>query len=152
MEGFVKALSRLVPAAALAAALGAMAGPVLADDAEEGRDLYIETCTKCHGLVTEDALSWTPKNLTVQTVTMPLGPPLSTVYGREAGIIADYPYSRSFKKAIQNPWIWDEDSLDGWLTYTQNFIRGSTMFLKVEEPARGKIIAYLKKYARYKPE
>ncbi len=59
------------------------------------------------------------------------------------------PYSKSFRAAIENPWNWDEDALDGWLTNSQGFIRGSTMFIKVEEPMRGKIIAYLKKYARY---
>jgi cytochrome c2 len=43
--------------------------------------------------------------------------------------------------------VWDDDALEGWLTSTQEYIRGSTMFLKVEQPARGQIIAYLKTYA-----
>lgn len=123
-----------------------------ADD-QEARDLYAHLCSKCHGLITEDVLSWTPENLTVQAVTLPLGPPLTGVYGREAGIMPNYPYSKSFVKAIANPWTWDEDSLDGWLISTQSFIRGSTMFLKVEDDAeRATIIAYLKKYAQHRPE
>jgi len=128
--------------------LGAAAG--WADDAEDGRELYINTCSKCHGLITEDAVSWTPDALLGQAVTMPLGPPLTSVYLRPAGIMADYPYSRAFRAALENPWIWDEDALDGWLTNTQDFIRSSTMFLKVEDEPRAKIIAYLKRYGTYK--
>ena len=52
---------------------------------------------------------------------------------------------------IENPWVWDEESLDLWLISSQAFIRGSTMFLKVEDAdVRQKIIGYLKKYAQYK--
>ncbi len=79
---------------------------------------------------------------------MPLGPSLTGVYMRPADIMPGYPYSKSFQE-MASGWVWDEDALDGWLTSSQDFIRGSTMFLKVEEPMRGKIIAYLKKYARY---
>ena len=123
-----------------------------ADEDAESRDLYAKTCSKCHGLITEDVLSWTPENLRVPAVTLPLGPPLSGIYMRPAGIMPDYPYSKSFLQMLENGWVWDEDALDGWLTSTQDFIPGSTMFLKVEEPIRGKIIAYLKKYAVYTPE
>jgi cytochrome c2 len=131
------------------AALLAPGAPGWAEDDQVARELYIKACSKCHGLVTEDAVSWTPQALTVPAVTMPLGPSLTGVYMRPAGIMSGYAYSKSFRAAIENPWNWDEDALDGWLTNSQGFIRGSTMFFKVEEPMRGKIIAYLKKYARY---
>ena len=130
------------------AAMLAFGAPAWADDAEDGRELYIKVCTMCHGLVAEDTVSWTPQALTVPAVTMPLGPPLTGVYMRPAGIMSGYAYSKSFR-AMATGWIWDEDALDGWLTNTQEFIRGSTMFAKVEEPTRGKIIAYLERYARY---
>lgn len=123
-----------------------------ADEAEDGRDLYSEICSKCHGLLAEDALSWTPEALHVPAVVLPLGPPLTGVYLRPAGIMSDYPYSKSFTAMLENGWIWDEAALDGWLTNSQEFIRGSTMFLSVDEPDRSKIIAYLKKYARYRSE
>lgn len=121
-----------------------------ADADEDGRQLYINTCSKCHGLITEDAVSWTPDALLRQAVTLPLGPQLTGVYMRPAGIMENYPYSRGFRAALENPWIWDEDALNGWLTSTQDFIRGSTMFLKVEDEPRAKIIAYLQRYATYK--
>jgi cytochrome c2 len=47
-------------------------------------------------------------------------------------------------------WLWDNDALAAWLTNSQQFIRGSTMWLKVGEADRAVIIAYLKKYARYR--
>lgn len=125
--------------------------PALADDAEAGREPYVNTCSKCHGLIVEDKLSWTPENLRVPAVTLPLGPSLTGVYLRPAGIMEGYPYSKAFR-ALASGWVWDEDALEGWLTSTQEYIRGSTMFLKVEQPARGQIIAYLKTYAPYRPE
>lgn len=123
----------------------------VADDAEAGRELYVTTCSKCHGLIVEDKLSWTEDTLFVPAVTLPLGPTLSGVYLRPAGIIEGYAYSRALRE-LASGWVWDEDTLDGWLTSTQEFIRGSTMFLKVEQPARGQIIAYLKRYAEYRPQ
>ena len=139
--------------ALVAGSLIATASAARADDAEDGREHYVLLCSKCHGNITEDALSWRPEALFRQAVSMPLGPPLTGVYGREAGTMPNYPYSNAFTAAIENPWTWDEDSLDGWLVSTQDFIRGSTMFLKVEDDAiRGKVIAYLKKYAQYTPE
>lgn len=126
-------------------------GPALADDVEAGRELYVNTCSKCHGLIVEDQLSWIPENLLVPAVTLPLGPSLTGVYLRPAGIMEGYPYSKAFR-ALASGWVWDEDALDGWLTSSQEYIRGSTMFLKVEQPTRGQIIAYLKKYAEYRPE
>ena len=126
-------------------------GPaVFAGDAEAGREPYVKTCSKCHGLIVEDKVSWKIGNLLVPAVTMPLGPSLSGVYLRPAGIVEGYRYSKAFR-AMATGWVWDEEALDGWLTSSQEFIRGSTMFLKVEQPDRGQIIAYLERYAPYRP-
>ena len=143
---------RLSLACLLVLGCSVVRGPAaLADDAEAGRELYVETCSKCHGLIVEDKVSWRPETLMVPTVTMPLGPPLSGVYLRPAGIMEGYAYSKALR-AMATGWVWDEDALDGWLTSSQEFIRGSTMFLKVGQPARGEIIAYLKRYAEYQAE
>ncbi|MDP6342757.1 MAG: hypothetical protein QF578_14195 [Alphaproteobacteria bacterium] len=123
--------------------------PALAEGDDEARTLYAKVCSKCHGLIQEDKLSWRPENLYVPAVTLPLGPNLSGIYLRPAGSIEGYPYSRAFRE-LATGWVWDEDALDTWLTSSQEFVRGSTMYLKVKQPTRGKIIAYLKKYARYK--
>jgi cytochrome c2 len=125
----------------------------LADDAEAGREPYVKTCSKCHGLITEDKLSWRQENFFIKVVTLPLGPSLSGSYMRPAGIMKGYKYSRAFRgRADANGWVWSDAVLELWLMSSQEFIRGSTMFLKVDQPDRGNIIAYLKKYARYKPE
>ncbi len=78
----------------------------------------------------------------------PVGPNLTGVFGRPAGSYAGYRYSNAFKAAALDI-VWDAKSLDRWLTSTQNMIRGSYMFLKVKQPKRGKIIAYLKTCGRY---
>jgi cytochrome c len=153
MAIFLRRLRILAALAALVPAMTFMTTGARADDDEAGRQLYVKYCSKCHGLITEDAISWTPEGLYQQAVTLPLGPSLTGIYGREAGIMSNYPYSRAFRSAIENPWAWDEDTLDGWLYSTQDFIRGSTMFLKVEDDGeRAMVIAYLKKYAQYRPE
>ena len=101
-----------------------------------------------YGLIQEDKSSWHRENLLVPVITLPLGPTLDGIYLRPAGSIEGYSYSRAFRE-LATGWVWDEDALDGWLTNSQEFVRGSTMWLKVEEPTRSKIIAYLKKYARH---
>lgn len=148
-------VSRLAKAALLAAlTLAALPTsgipPAQADEDDAARALYVKVCSKCHGLLQEDTLSWRPETLLVPAVTAPLGPTLNGIYLRPAGIIEGYAYSRAFR-AMATGWVWDEDALDGWLTSSQDFIRGSTMWLKVEDARRGKIITYLKTYARYRP-
>ena len=70
----------------------AMSTAALADDAEAGRELYVLKCSKCHGLLTEDKLSWRHENFFVKAVTLPLGPSLTGSYLRPAGIIKGYKY------------------------------------------------------------
>jgi cytochrome c2 len=131
----------------------AISTAVLAGDAEAGREPYVNTCSKCHGLVTEDKVSWRRQNFFIKVVTLPLGPSLSGSYMRPAGIMEGYKYSRALRgRADANGWVWNDAALELWLMSSQEFIRGSTMFLKVDQPDRGNIIAYLKKYARYKPK
>lgn len=151
-DGTAGCLARAVLLMALTMAAPPLGGvaTALADADDEARELYAKTCSKCHGLIQEDRLSWRPEYLLVPAVTLPLGPTLSGIYLRPAGIIEDYPYSRAFRE-MATGWLWDEDALDGWLASSQDFVRGSTMYLKVDEPTRSKIIAYLKKYARYRP-
>lgn len=124
---------------------------VSADADDAGRQLYAKICSKCHGLIQEDKLGWRQRDLLVPAVTMPLGPTLNDIYLRPAGIIEGYSYSRAFRE-MATGWVWDEAALDGWLTNSQAFIRGSTMWLKVKEADRSQIIAYLKKFARYREE
>lgn len=122
--------------------------PAAADEAEEGRSAYVRICSKCHGLVTEDPVSQRPQNLRLYAVMAPLGPNLSGIVGRPAGIVEGYPYSRAFREAAPGI-VWDEGTLYSWITNSQAMIRGSMMFVKVKEPDSSRIIDYLKKYGRY---
>lgn len=125
-------------------------GPARAAD-EEARKLYIDNCSKCHGGIGENQTSSSNENLLRFVVMMPIGPPLTGVFGRVAGTVEDYPYSKSFRAMAKNPWVWDEPALDLWITSSQDFIRGSTMFLKVADPEdRAKITGYLKKYSQFR--
>ena len=114
-----------------------------AADGAEGRQLYVDTCAKCHGELTERRTSALARDLLVFVVAPPLGPNLSGIFGRPAGTVEGFRYSNAFRKKAAGL-VWDEPTLDLWLTDSQRMIRGSYMFLKVAQPARGKIIAYLK--------
>lgn len=147
----VKATRGLIAVLLLALLSGTGMPRLSAEPDGQGRQLYARICSKCHGLIQEDKLGWRQRDLLVPAVTLPLGPTLTGIYLRPAGIIEGYSYSPAFKE-VATGWVWDEDALDGWLTDTQAFIRGSTMWLKVKATDRAEIIAYLKKYARYRAE
>ena len=119
-----------------------------AADGAEGRQLYVDTCAKCHGELTERRTSALARDLLVFVVAPPLGPNLSGIFGRPVGTVEGFRYSNAFRKKAAGL-VWDEPTLDLWLTDSQRMIRGSHMFLKVAQPARGKIIAYLKAYGSH---
>ena len=123
--------------------------PSAATDHAEGRQLYVDTCAKCHGELTERRTSALRRDLLVLAVAPPLGPNLSGIFGRPAGTIEGFRYSNAFRRKAAGL-VWDAPTLDRWLTDSQKMIRGSYMFLKVAQPARGKIIAYLKAYGRHR--
>lgn len=143
-------MARFVLAALCLFALAASQSPAYAQNpAEEGRQRFLETCANCHGLITEDAASLTWDNLRTPVVMNPVGPNLSHVYGRPAGKMEGYSYSKAFLAAA--PAIaWTTANLDRWIADSQAMIRGSAMFVKVSDSAvRAAIIAYLERYARY---
>jgi cytochrome c len=112
--------------------LGAIAVAIVAatadaaSDPERGKDLYESRCFACHSL---DANR--------------VGPKHRGVYGRKAGSIADFNYSPTVKNSKI---VWDEQTLDRWLTSPQDFIPGARMGFRVGTAEdRGDIIAYLKK-------
>ncbi len=146
----MKHMGRLAAGVLLATAVFASQA---AADIETGRALFLEHCMRCHGVLGTDPESWSPHALLTPAVVLPQGPRLSDIYGRPAGIIDTFGYSRSFLAALDNPWIWDEDTLDGWITNSQQFITGTTMYVQVaEEAARTEIISYLRHFAPYIPE
>ena len=76
-------------------------------------------------------------------VAPPYGPSLRGIYGRQAGTVPDFAYSRAFKSILQGV-VWDRGTLDVWIMDSQAWVPGSMMFYKQPDPdIRRKIIAYL---------
>jgi cytochrome c len=119
----------VVLAAAISAALmeTAWAGG-LAGDPNRGETLY-EACQDCHSLDKND-----------------VGPRHRGVFGRKAASLPDYDYSDALKSANI---VWNEETLDKWLTDPQAVAPGAKMFFHLDNPQdRADVIAYLKERAK----
>jgi cytochrome c2 len=76
-------------------------------------------------------------------VAPPYGPSLRGVYGRQAGTVPGFAYSRAFKNILQGV-VWDRGTLDTWIMDSQAWVPGSMMFYKQPNPdIRRQIITYL---------
>lgn len=77
------------------------------------------------------------------------GPNLGTVFGRAAGVLEDYPtFTDALKKAGAGGLVWNEDTLDKWVTNAAEFVPGSAMPYSQADAAKRKlIVAYLKSLA-----
>jgi cytochrome c len=116
----------LVVAASLAAAAAAAAGSV--GDPDRGEQLY-QACTDCHSLDKND-----------------VGPRHRGVFGRKAASLPDYPYSEALKSSNI---VWNEETLDKWLTDPQAVAPGAKMFFHLDNPQdRADVIAYLRERAK----
>ena len=116
---------RTIAALALAGACLA-APPALAADAARGGELYESRCFGCHSL---DANR--------------IGPMHRGVFGRKAGSVADFSYSTAVKNS---PVVWDETTLERWLTNPSTVIPGTRMTFRVATPEdRADIVSFLKK-------
>jgi cytochrome c len=100
--------------------------PASAGDASRGQALFEKRCVGCHSLTANHE-----------------GPRLQGIFGRAAGSVADYAYSPSLKKANI---MWDEATLDKWLTDPDAFVLGNNMDFLVSKPQERKdLIAFLRK-------
>ena len=103
--------------------------PAAAGDAARGEALYERRCTGCHSL---DANR--------------VGPKHRGVFGRRAGGVAGYPYSRTLARAEVT---WDDETLERWLSDPQGFLPGQRMNIRVKDARdRADIIAFLKRESR----
>jgi cytochrome c len=117
-------MHRLASAAAAVLLLGS-ASVAHAADAVRGQELYESRCGGCHSL---DANR--------------VGPAHRGVYGRKAGSAPNFAYSTAVKGSTV---VWEEKTLDAWLTNPQAVIPGQRMNFRVALPEdRADIIAYLR--------
>lgn len=160
---------------AAVAVLGAIA-TAQGDSAADGRTLYVDNCSICHGLVagassssrrpalastfappvtlSDAASGQAPSPLLTSAdevavkdqrlaIAPPYGPPLKGVFGREAGTVAGFLYSRSFRETMRGV-VWHRETLDRWITDSQAWVENSIMFYKQPDPeVRRKIVDYL---------
>jgi cytochrome c len=117
-------LPALLAALSIGISARAVADPVPAGDPERGKALY-QGCQACHSVEEND-----------------LGPRHRGVVGRLAGSVADYSYSKALK---ESGLIWNDSTLDQWLTNPSALVPGTKMFFKLDDPqARADVISYLK--------
>lgn len=77
-------------------------------------------------------------------IAPPFGPNLTGVYGRPAGSVESYNYSKTFLSVLRGM-IWNSSTLDVWLTSTQDWVPGVRMYYRQDDSEiRRKIILYLK--------
>ena len=109
----------------IAFAIGS-AGPALAGDIEAGAKVF-KKCKACHVVDKE-------KNKT--------GPHLVNLFGRTAGSLEGYKYSKAMKASGI---VWDEETLAGYLRTPKKYVKGTKMaFLGLKKDADiENIIAYI---------
>jgi cytochrome c len=119
----------LLALAALAGASLTVAGPAIAaGDADRGQQIY-QACSDCHNLDTND-----------------VGPKHRGVFGRKAGTVPDYDYSPGLKASGI---VWNEATLDKWLTDPQAMVPDAKMFFHLDAAKdRADVIAYLRERAK----
>jgi cytochrome c len=116
-------MSQAMVRAALAQT-SSQATPVEPGDPMRGKTLY-QACQACHAIDEND-----------------LGPKHRGVLGRRAGAISDYSYSAALKNSGI---VWDEATLDRWLTNPSALVPGTKMYFKIDAARdRADVIAYLK--------
>ena len=117
----ITVLTSLLSLSLLAAALPAHA----AGDAAAGEKLYVR-CQGCHSIDTNR-----------------VGPRHQGLFGRKAGSLEDYNYSDAMRASGV---VWDETTLDKFLTAPREFIKGTKMPFNGMKDAqeRADLIAYLK--------
>lgn len=97
----------------------------------QGERVFRNQCRGCHSL--------TP-NLHIA------GPSLHDVVGRNAGVVADYEYSRALQEAQL---VWTPEALDRFLTDPNAFLPDTRMvFWGLPEGTRQSLIEYLR-HVRY---
>ena len=97
------------------------------DDLVKGKKVF-KKCVACHSL---------------QEGKNKIGPSLYNLLGRKAGSVEGYKYSKAMKNSDV---VWDEESLDKFLTKPRKFIKKTKMSFRgiKKKSLRDDIISYLK--------
>jgi cytochrome c len=105
-------------------AIAHSAPSLAAGDTARGAKVY-QDCMICHTLDQNE-----------------IGPRHRDVFGRKAGSVAGYDYSAALKASGI---VWDENTLDKWLTDPPALVPGTKMMFSVDDAQdRADVIAFLK--------
>jgi len=114
---------------AAAAALIAWSLAAQVRTARDGKQLFASRCGGCHSLDRDQE-----------------GPRLGGVFGRAAGSLKSFEYSKALKNSGI---IWNAATLDRWLADPGTFVPANDMNFRVPDPVeRQAIIAYLQHRGR----
>jgi cytochrome c len=133
LRGHVGGRDRVTIAMALAVMLAAghSAPSFAAGDAAHGAKVY-QDCMLCHSLDKNE-----------------IGPRHRGVFGRKAGSVPGYDYSAALRTAGV---VWNETTLDKWLSDPQALVPGTKMLFSLEDAQdRADVIAFLKEKAASAP-
>lgn len=124
---FVTGLAALGSLAAVMAASGLPAG-----DAVRGGRIY-DRCLACHAIDRDRT-----------------GPRHAKLFGRRAGSVPGFPYSPAMKHAGEAGLVWNDQTLDQFITNPTGFVPGTRMgYAGVKDPQeRADLLAYLKQATR----
>jgi cytochrome c len=118
-------------AGAIAVAVAHSAPSFASGDVAHGETVY-QDCMICHSLDKNE-----------------IGPKHRDVFGRRAGTVPGYEYSAALKASNI---VWNEATLDEWLTDPQAVVPGTKMIFSVDDAHdRADVIAFLKEKATTQP-
>lgn len=121
---------RLIPAGLPAALLVLSSPAVAAGDPAKVEKLF-KKCAACHSL---------------EEGKKKVGPSLYKIFGAIPGQVAKFRYSKGMVEYGKTGAVWDEETLDAWLTKPKDVVKRTKMafpgFKKAQD--RADVIAYLK--------
>jgi cytochrome c len=118
-------------AGVIAVAIAHSAPSFASGDVAHGETVY-QDCMICHSLDKNE-----------------IGPKHRNVFGRKAGTVPGYEYSAALKASTI---VWNEATLDEWLTDPQAVVPGTKMIFSVDDARdRADVIAFLKEKATTQP-
>ena len=103
-------------------------------DAERGAEIWV-FCSGCHQIGPEAEIG--------------IGPPLNGIFGRRAGAISDFPYSRSMTRMGRGGLTWTLETLDAYIENPRVLVSGTRMsFDGLEDPReRADLLAFLRDFS-----
>ncbi len=109
--------------------IGSIGSAFAASDADHGKVVFQQSCAICHATTT------------AQLKTAGQGPLLAGVFGRKAGSLPNFGYTKAL---AASKITWDADNLDHFLANPAAFVPGTAMVVAVANTTdRSDVVAYL---------